>query len=374
MSKAYNGYLNFTTDTWTSLNGRALVALNVHFEENGVAVALLLDIVELAQSHSGANLMHVLITENRDCGLHTTVLALDIAQFFPSMSHEVICALLTKLGFNGKIVCFLAAFLQDHSTTYTWDSIATNTHFQCSDGIPQGDLLSPVLSALYLSLVIKHLFPWNYKRWVNSLFFVDDSTLVCSSPSLEDNVATLSIFYKHFLCLLTNIGLTVEQSKLERKHFIAYSPKGSHHSFADIQQLPLHYMWGGKAYEVQPSKIWRYLGFFFDSFLCFDFHVQYYTNKGFSTIRACNMLRGSCGRLGPKQRVICYNAYIVSVLTYGLPLWYTENGAGVLKNFRKMARVKITLSAGSQAAFGACPSVPWNCCREYPPFGFGATS
>ena len=162
-----------------------------------------------------------LITENRDCGLHTTVLTLDITQFFPSMSHEVICALLTKLGFNSKIVRFLAAFLQDRSTTYTWDSITTSTHFQCSDGIPQGGLLSPV-----------------------------------------------------------------------------------------------------------------------NSFLRFDFHVQYYTNKGFSTIRACNMLSSSCGRLGPKQRVICYNAYVVSVLTYGLPLWYVENSTGVLKNFRKMARVQ----------------------------------
>ena len=52
------------------------------------------------------------------------------------------------------------------------------------------------------------------------------------------------------------------------------------------------------------------------------------------------MLGSSCGGLGPKQQVICYNAYVVSVLTYGLPLWYTENGAGVLKNFRKMARVQ----------------------------------
>ena len=169
-----------------------------------------------------------LITENRDRGLHTTVRALDIAQFFPSMSHEVICALLAKLGFNSKIVRFLAAFLQDHSTTYTWDGIATDTHFQCSDSVPQGDPLSPVLSALYLSLIIKRLFPWSYEQWINTLFFVDDGTLVCSSPSLEDNISTLSLFYKHFLYLLANIGLTVEQLKLELKHFIAFSPKGSH--------------------------------------------------------------------------------------------------------------------------------------------------
>ena len=52
------------------------------------------------------------------------------------------------------------------------------------------------------------------------------------------------------------------------------------------------------------------------------------------------MLGSSCGGLGPRQWVVCYNAYVVSVLTYGLPLWYAEDSAGVLKNFRKMARVQ----------------------------------
>ena len=32
------------------------MALTVHFESNGAPVCLLLDIIELAQSHSGANL------------------------------------------------------------------------------------------------------------------------------------------------------------------------------------------------------------------------------------------------------------------------------------------------------------------------------
>ena len=371
MSKAYNGYLNFTTDTWTSLNGRALVALNVHFEENGVAVALLLDIVELAQSHSGANLMHILITENRDCGLHTTVLALDIAQFFPSMSHEVICALLTKLGFNGKIVCFLAAFLQDHSTTYTWDGITTGTHFQCSDGVPQGDLLSPVLSALYLSLVIKRLFPWSYEQWVKSLFFVDDGTLVCSSPSLEDNVATLSIFYKHFLCLLANIGLMVEQSKLELKHFIAYSPKGSHCSFADIQQPPLRYTWGGKAYEVQPSKIWCSFSTPF-SVLISMYNII--LTKGSAPSGRATCLEALAADWGPNKGSSVTTPTLSPFSHTGSPCGMQRTAWASLRTLEKWHESKTMLSDGSRAAFEACPSAPWSCCLEYPPSSYGATS
>jgi hypothetical protein len=43
-------------DAWTSPNHKAYVAVSVHFEKDGVPVSMLLDIVEVARSHSGLNL------------------------------------------------------------------------------------------------------------------------------------------------------------------------------------------------------------------------------------------------------------------------------------------------------------------------------
>jgi len=43
-------------DAWTSPNHKALVAVTVHFEKGGQPVSLLLDLVEVARSHTGANL------------------------------------------------------------------------------------------------------------------------------------------------------------------------------------------------------------------------------------------------------------------------------------------------------------------------------
>lgn len=48
--------LNFATDAWTSPNNKAFMAITVHFEVDGVPISMLLDIVEVAQSHSGLNL------------------------------------------------------------------------------------------------------------------------------------------------------------------------------------------------------------------------------------------------------------------------------------------------------------------------------
>jgi hypothetical protein len=52
----HNGALNFATDSWTSPNHKAYVAVTVHFENAGVPISMLLDIVEVARSHSGFNL------------------------------------------------------------------------------------------------------------------------------------------------------------------------------------------------------------------------------------------------------------------------------------------------------------------------------
>jgi hypothetical protein len=48
--------LNFATDAWMSPNHKAYVAVTVHFEEDGVPISMLLDLVEVATSHSGLNL------------------------------------------------------------------------------------------------------------------------------------------------------------------------------------------------------------------------------------------------------------------------------------------------------------------------------
>ena len=53
---SYDGDLNFATDAWTSPNHKAYVAVTVHMAVNGQNVAMLLDVVEVAESHTGVAL------------------------------------------------------------------------------------------------------------------------------------------------------------------------------------------------------------------------------------------------------------------------------------------------------------------------------
>lgn len=71
----YDGHLSFSTDAWTSPNGRALVAVAVHLEHDGEPLCMLLDIVEVSASHTGANLAAAFAQILEDFGISDKVSA-----------------------------------------------------------------------------------------------------------------------------------------------------------------------------------------------------------------------------------------------------------------------------------------------------------
>ena len=279
------------------------------------------------------------ISQHRDRGLFTSVLAVDIAQFFPSMNHDVIFDMLTRLGFNHLLANLILHFLTDRRTTYRWGAHESGW-FATNKGVPQGDCLSPVLSALYISLILRVFFPWDVENDVNSLFFVDDGTFFTSSTSMTTNASRLSRTYLTLSSFFAKIGITIEPSKVELMHFIAFNPTGPARRFLHKRQPPLTFTVNGQVHTILPKEVWRYLGFFFDSFLKFHFHVQFYINKSFSTIRACSMLGNSVRGLSPSNRVLAYNSVVFPVLSSGLPLWYAANGDGVKALLGRMNRVQ----------------------------------
>jgi hypothetical protein len=65
--------LNFATDAWTSPNQRAFVAITVHLEHQGEPISMLLDVVEVAKSHTGVNLAAAFAKILEDYGISDKV-------------------------------------------------------------------------------------------------------------------------------------------------------------------------------------------------------------------------------------------------------------------------------------------------------------
>jgi len=88
----------------------------------------------------------------RQC--HTSVIAFDITQFFPSLNHEFLSICLKKAGLNTNVVGFFNSYHSNRSTTYTWNNFSSPI-FNTNISVGQGSALSPILSAIYLTPVIK---------------------------------------------------------------------------------------------------------------------------------------------------------------------------------------------------------------------------
>jgi len=229
----------------------------------------------------------------RQC--HTSVIAFDIAQFFPSLNHEFLSICLKKVGLNTNVVGFFNSYHSNRSITYTWNNFSSPT-FNTNISVGQGSALSPILSAIYLAPVIK-IFKKRLKRLKESiptdiLSFVDDGLLISQEKSYSLSSSFLLCSYNIISKILIDAGLVMEHSKTELFHFTRarHPPNPS----IDLSLV------GGPVISSKP--IWRYLGFYFDCRLNFNYHTHFYATKCLSTLSAMKMLGKSSRGLLPIQK------------------------------------------------------------------------
>ena len=79
--------------------------------------------------------------------------------------------------------------------------------------MPQGDLLSPIISILYLSLILKVLFPSTGDD-VACLSFIDNFVLVVNNPHVCNNVAQLEAAFTQLNMVFSLVSLHFEPNKM----------------------------------------------------------------------------------------------------------------------------------------------------------------
>jgi len=188
---------------------------------------------------------------------HTSVIAFDIAQFFPSLNHNFLSLCLAKAGLNANILKFFINYHSNRSTTYTWNNFISQK-FATSVGVGQGSALSPILSAIYLAPIIKTFKKRikNLKKEIHTdiLSFVDDGLLISQKKSYDLSSTFLFSSYNMISKIFTDMGLVMEHNKSEIFHFTrARNPPNPSLDLTSIGGPVLH-----------PKPIWRYLGFFFN--------------------------------------------------------------------------------------------------------------
>ncbi|KAJ3520538.1 hypothetical protein NMY22_g12711 [Coprinellus aureogranulatus] len=151
-------------------------------------------------------------------GYHTSVVAFDITQFFPSINHQFLLAVLRKQGFHPKVATFFASYLVQRFTRYAWNNFVSDP-MQADVGVGQGSALSPVLSALVVAPIMKLYRIKEVGLGTTLITFVDDGTIAAQTDSIEMNCRMLYHAYAFIHALFTAAGLVLEHDKSEAFHF-----------------------------------------------------------------------------------------------------------------------------------------------------------
>ena len=280
------------------------------------------------KAHSTVDAAACLVTHIRAGwrkNLVTTCLAFDVAQFFPSMNHDLLCRILERYGFAPALVTFFRDYLADRSSCFRWGN-ATSPWFDLpAVGAGQGSALSPILTNIYLSPALHVLCPVSAPPGQAYIkFYVDDGLWTATTPSIQTNCDILAAKHHETKTILARLGLVIEHEKSELMHFAC-----TRLARTQDMQLPLSL---SPNEVIRPTTVWRYLGFRLDPKLTFRAHVAYFAERATTTISAMLMLGNSARGLSPLQRRTLYISCILPLLTYGAPVWYKPKGAkGLMK-------------------------------------------
>ena len=146
-------------------------------------------------------------------GVKTSVVAFDIAQFFPSINHKMLLAILCIQGFSPLLLKFFKSYLVEWFTIYKWNDFLLQP-MQADTGVGQGSALSPVLLALFVAPVMRLYIIRAEQQGLKTtlLLYVDDGTVAAQSKSLHLNNDTLQKAYVILFTLFTAVGLVLDST------------------------------------------------------------------------------------------------------------------------------------------------------------------
>ena len=167
--------------------------------------------------------------------------------------------------------------------------------FNINVEVGQGSVLSPILSAIYLSPFICILENQlkNLKILISIISSVDNGLFISQSNSFDISNSHLFCSYNILTNLLERFGLVVEHSKTKIFHF--------NRSQGVFNPPPLNLSPLGESI-LHPNNSWKYLGFIFNRNLTFHQHINFYTNKSISTVKCMKFLGNSNCSINPLQK------------------------------------------------------------------------
>lgn len=238
------------------------------------------------------------------CGLF-----LDVAKAFDSISHNILCEKLHKMGIRGPLLDLIRSYLQERTQVVHLGGF-TSRSVPLRAGVPQGSIISPLLFNVYTNDL------WKVVKECKIFQYADDTVLLSSHITytgavcaLQRDVMQVADWYKNNLIEINSAKTKLVCFRNPLKHVSLACPLYLHSATCvNCYCMPIEYV----------SSV-KYLGIIFDSDMSWNGHLAY----------ICKRLRSaSCCLYNIKiflpvsVRKMLAHALAYSVLRYGVTLFW----------------------------------------------------
>ena len=190
-------------------------------------------------------------------GLVASVVLFDISGFFDNVNIRRTIHIFQNLGFPPSLCTWVESFLSHRNVRLSFNGLKSDP-IHLNHGTPQGSPLSPILSAIYTSPLLKFINSTWSRRGLN--MYVDDGAIFSNTKNHQLSALNATKGLQEITAWLGRNGLKCGSDKTE---FISFSPyRAAEHlvgrTISSIQPRTS----ATTSYTVERSSLIRYLGVF----------------------------------------------------------------------------------------------------------------
>jgi len=291
--------------------------------------------------------------------LIASVILFDIQGFFNNINIERMVAIVTNLGFAPSLCLWVRSFLSDRQVRLSFNGFKSDP-IHISHGMPQGSPLSPILSALFTSPLLKLINSTWSRRGLN--MFIDDGAIFGCGPTHKISSDLVRTGFDFILEWLSRSGLRADPDKTEFITF--YCKRPTYLVGLPITAITVDDPFG--RYPVKRSEMVHYLGVFIYHKFQWSHHVKIMANWARSTVCALSILGNSVRGLDYANWRRVFHTLIVPILSYGFPLFSSNPHIKGLTNTLQIAQNDMVRKMSR--CFKTTPIVPLHYILAIPPF------